>query len=378
MKSQLNLKHAFTTLLFVILGATAFAQTGKISGKVSDQKTGETLIGVTIKVVGLTKGAATDVEGRYVIGGMTAGKYTIEASYVGYSTKRITDVEIKGSLATVVDLIMEESNDQKLNEVVITASVKQESVNALYSSQKNSARISSGITADQIRRSPDKNTSEVLKRVSGASVQDGKFLVIRGLSDRYNVALINNSLLPSTEPDKRAFSFDIIPSNMIDRIVINKTASPDLPGDFAGGVTQVITKDIPDNNFINFSISTGYNTQATFKDFTSNKRNGTDFLGFDDGSRGIPSGFPSSRAIYNPANTAQRVAFSKLFNNPYKDETTTALPVQSYQFTWGNVARFKNESSFGSIISLNYRREQNKRNAERESFDGINFINKYN
>lgn len=361
-----------------MLGATVFAQSGKISGKVSDQKTGETLIGVTIKVVGLTKGAATDVEGRYVIGGMAAGKYTIEASYVGYSTKRITDVEIKGSLSTVVDLIMEESNDQKLNEVVITASVKQESVNALYSSQKNSARISSGITADQIRRSPDKNTSEVLKRVSGASVQDGKFLVIRGLSDRYNVALINNSLLPSTEPDRRAFSFDIIPSNMIDRIVINKTASPDLPGDFAGGVTQVITKDIPDNNFINFSIATGYNTQATFKDFTSNKRNGTDFLGFDDGSRGIPSGFPSSRALYNPANAAQRVAFSKLFSNPYKDETTTALPVQTYQFTWGNVARFKNESSFGSIISLNYRREQTKRNAERESFDGINFINKYN
>jgi outer membrane receptor protein involved in Fe transport len=377
LKSQLKLKQAIITLLFVIIGTAAFAQTGRISGKVSDDKTGETLIGVTVKIAGTTKGTSTDVEGRYSINGVAAGKYTIEVSYIGYSTKRVTDIVVKNGIPTVVDLILEGSNSQKLNEVVITASVKQESVNALYASQKNSSRISSGITADQIRRSPDKNTSEVLKRVSGASVQDGKFLVIRGLSDRYNVALINNSLLPSTEPDKRAFSFDIIPSNMIDRIVINKTASPDLPGDFAGGVTQVITKDIPDNNFISFSISTGYNTQSTFKDFTSTPRNGTDFLGFDNGNRSLSSGFPSSRSVYNSAGTAQRIAFSKLLPNAYADETTTAIPMQNYQFTWGNVAKYKNGGVFGSIVSLNYRKEQNIRDAERESYDGINFINKY-
>jgi outer membrane receptor protein involved in Fe transport len=378
LKSQLQLKKTIITLLFVIMSAAGFAQgTGKISGKISDDKTGETLIGVTVKIAGTTKGISTDVEGRYTISGISAGKYTLEVSYVGYSTKRVTDVEVKNYNATVVDIILEGSNSQKLNEVVITASVKQESVNALYASQKNSSRISSGITADQIRRSPDKNTSEVLKRVSGASVQDGKFLVIRGLSDRYNVALINNSLLPSTEPDKRAFSFDIIPSNMIDRIVINKTASPDLPGDFAGGVTQVITKDIPDNKFISFGVSTGYNTQSTFKDFTSTPRNGIDFLGFDNGNRSLPSGFPSTRSLYNSAGTAQRIAFSKLLPNAYGDKTTTAIPMQNYQFTWGNVAKFENGGVLGSIISLNYRKEQNIRDAERESYDGINFINKY-
>jgi outer membrane receptor protein involved in Fe transport len=380
LKPQLQLKQAILTLLLLVLmSITGFAQgIGKISGTVTDQKTGETLIGVTVKITGTIKGAATDIEGRYTISNLAAGKYSVEASYIGYSTKRITDIEVKPGAAVIVNLVMEDSNSQKLNEVVITASVKQESVNALYASQKNSARISSGITADQIRRSPDKNTSEVLKRVSGASVQDGKFLVIRGLSDRYNVALINNSLLPSTEPDKRAFSFDIIPSNMIDRIVINKTASPDLPGDFAGGVTQVITKDIPDNNFITFSAATGFNTNSTFKDFFSNSRNGLDFLGFDDGSRSLPTKFPSSRSVYNRASTAQKIAYSKLFPNAYGEVSSTALPMQNYQVTWGNVAKYSNGGVFGSILSFNYRKEQNIRDAERESFDGVNFINKFN
>jgi outer membrane receptor protein involved in Fe transport len=150
---------------------------------------------------------------------------------------------------------MEETATQSLNEVVVTATYRQETVGALYAQQKNAISISSGIVADQIRRSPDRNTSEVLKRVSGTSIQDGKFIVIRGLSDRYNTALLNNAILPSSEPDRKAFSFDIVPSNLVDRIVISKTASPDLPGDFAGGVTQIITKDIPDRNFFGVAIT---------------------------------------------------------------------------------------------------------------------------
>jgi outer membrane receptor protein involved in Fe transport len=164
---------------------------------------------------------------------------------------------------------------------------------------------------------------------------------------------------------------------MIDKVVINKTASPDLPGDFAGGVTQVITKDIPDSEFLNFSVATGYNTQSTFKDFMSNRRNGTDFLGFDNGSRSLPSKFPSNRSVYNNLSNSQKVAYSKLLPNSYGDQLTTALPMQNYQVTWGRASKFENQGVFGSIISFNYRKEQNQRMADRESYDGINFINKY-
>ncbi|TKB98791.1 TonB-dependent receptor [Pedobacter cryophilus] len=368
------------SFLLIISANQVYAQTGKIAGKVTDKTTGETLIGLTVGIEGTTKGAATDVEGRYVISNLAAGKYNLTFRYLGYKSKNVTGVDVIDGKVTSLDVIMEEAATQSLNEVVVTASYRQETVGALYAQQKNAVSISSGISSDQIRKSPDKNTSEVLRRVSGTSIQDGKFIVIRGLSDRYNTALLNNAILPSSEPDRKAFSFDIVPSNLVDKIVISKTASPDLPGDFAGGVTQIITKDIPDKNFFGVAITTGYNSQSTFKDFRSNGRNSTDFLGFDDGSRGIPDGFPKSRSLYNNNNTTvqEKIANTKLFDNPYAVETTTAMPIQSYQINWGNVRNFKNEGTLGSILSLTYRNGQTYQGATRETFDGIETNYQYN
>jgi len=131
--------------------------------------------------------------------------------------------------------------------------------------KKNSANVSDGISAETIKRTPDKNTSDVLKRISGASIQDNRFVIVRGLNDRYNAAFLNGAPLPSSESDRKAFSFDIFPSNMLDNLIITKTASPDLPGDFAGGVLQINTKSVPDKDFQTISIGTGYNTITTGK-----------------------------------------------------------------------------------------------------------------
>lgn len=358
MKSQLHLKKALITALFVIIGAAAFAQTGKISGKVSDKKTGETLIGVTVKIAGTTKGISTDVDGRYQISGITAGKYILEASYVGYLTKRITEIEVTSEKTTPVDFVMEESNSQKLNEVVITATVKQESVNTLYALQKQSLRISDGISADLIRRSPDKNTSEVLKRVSGTSIQDNRFVVVRGLGDRYNTTLMNNALLPSSEPDKKAFSFDVIPSSLIDNITISKTATPDLPGDFAGGAVQIFTKDFPDQKFMSIQVGAGYNTQTTFKNMKRGTRGSTDFLGFDNGDRKLPQAFENIKNVYftDAVSASKRAEVSQAFNNGYGVRGEyNALPTGNLQFTLGDTKIFENDSKLGYIFSANYR-----------------------
>lgn len=368
MKSQLNLKKALITVLFVIISAAVFAQTGKISGKVSDKKTGETLIGVTVKIKGTTKGSSTDVEGRYIISALAPGKYTLEASYVGYSTKNITDVEVKGGNSAVVDLVMEEGGGQKLNEVVITATVKQESVNTLYNRQRTSVSISDGISADQIRRSPDRNTSEVLKRVSGTSIQDNKFIIVRGLSDRYNATLLNNAILPSSEPDRKAFSFDIIPSNMVDNIVINKTASPDLPGDFSGGVVQVLTKDIPTENYIFLSAGTGYNSQSTFKDFQLGKKDGVENFGFVGKDRNIPEGIVST-AKYQVMSDYEKIASGKLFPNSFGINNSKAAPAQAYQLSTGLRKTLKNNANIGAILSLNYRNSESLTKSERFEYN---------
>lgn len=377
MKSQLNLKKALITVLFVIISVSVFAQTGKISGKVSDKKTGETLIGVTVRVTGTTKGASTDVEGRYVISALTPGKYTIEASYIGYITKQITEVEVKDGNSTVIDLVMDESNLNRLNDVVITATAKQESVNTLYARQKNSASISDGISADQIRRSPDRSTADVLKRVSGTTVQDNKFIIVRGLSDRYNQSTLNNAVLPSTEPDRKAFSFDLIPSNMIDNVVINKTASPDLPGDFAGGVVQVTTKDFPDQNYMNVNVGLGYNSQSTFKQFYGDQRGSLDFLSITDRSRDLPANFPDKTQLGN--SLPVRINASKSLPNDWAYyDYGKALPSQNLQFTLGRVYRSENNNSFGAVFSLNYRNAETKSFIQRQDGDNGTLAYNYN
>jgi len=353
------------------MSASIFAQgTGKISGTISDKKTVETLIGVTVKLKGSTKGMATDVDGKYSITGLASGKYTVVYQYIGYTGKEISEVEVNSGKNTILNVILEESNSQNLNEVVIKGSFKKETINALYAQQKNNAAISDGISSELIKRSPDKNTSDVLKRVSGTTIQDNKFVVIRGLSDRYNAAMLDGSTLPSTEPNRKAFSFDIVPSNLVDNLIISKTATPDLPGDFAGGAIQITTKDIPEQNFISFGVAAGYNTASTFKDFKSGTRNLTDYLGFDNGDKKLGSNFPSTNRINNGLTPAQNISALKALPRNWRVYNFTALPTQNYQFTIGRVKDLKNNRKFGALVSLTYRNAQTINNdVKRQYYD---------
>lgn len=358
-------------LLFSLLFSHALyaSDPSRITGKVTDKKTGEALIGVTVVVMGSDKGAVTDVEGRYVIS-VSEGTYTVDFKYMGYQTKSVTDVRVIGGKALNLDVIMDEPKSKELSEVVIRGSFKQETINALYAAQKNNAVISDGISADLIKKSPDKNTGEVLKRVSGTSIQDNKFVVVRGLGERYNTTLMNNSVMPSTEPDKKAFSFDIIPANLIDNITIYKTATPDLPGDFSGGAIKVNTRDFPDQRFLEISLGTGYNTQATLKEFYSGPPKGNlDFLGFDDGSRKLPSSYTRVKNNYTNLETDQKITISKDFPNTFgENKEGKAMPPLSFQFTTGNSYNRKNNSRFGYIFAVNYGAGQTLRFKERDGY----------
>lgn len=348
------------TLLFVLLMSLQAIAGGKISGKVTDEKTGDPIIGATIIVQGTGKGTATDVDGRFMVD-VAAGEYVVEIKYIGYMAKNVSDVVVKEGGVTELNATIAEDTKKQLTEVVVKASMKKESINALYSIQKNSIAVSSGISADIIQRTPDKNTGEVLKRVSGASVKDGKYVVIRGLSDRYNLAMVNNALMPSTEPDKKAFSFDVIPSNLIDNIIINKTASADMPGDFAGGVVTVLTKDVPEKDFVNVGVSAGYNTQSTGKDFVSNERTGMSYLAFPGNTNALPSSFGKDAAYYNGlrnTNPQQQYDAAKSLPNSYKEVTTTAMPNTAINASVGKAVNFKNGDKFGAVIGLNLRNNQ--------------------
>ncbi len=348
-----NLSLYFFLAIFTTLSSlSAAAQNVRITGKIINQRN-QPVAGATVGIKG-QRSVPANADGEFVLS-VPAGNYTITVSAIGYKTKEVSDVDVKAGADNTVDIVLEDKKEE-LGEVVVTSSRRQESTNALLTFQKNNTAMSSGLAADFIRRTPDKNTGEVLRRVSGASIQDNKFVVVRGLSDRYNAAMVNGATLPSSEPDKKAFSFDIIPSQLIDNIVINKTATPELTGEFAGGLVQVATKDIPTKNLLSVGLSLGFNTQSIGQEFFSNNRGGTDWLGFDDGQRRLPGSYPRKYGDYNRLPVADRFAVARDFNDAVFGETrSTAGPIQQYNLTWANAVRGKNGGAFGSVFGLTYR-----------------------
>jgi hypothetical protein len=341
-------------LLLSIISICSFAQTIRLTGKVTNQRN-EPIAGASIQIEGSNTGTAADIEGRFTLNLESGRKYVLVISAIGYTSKAVADIEVGVGQNNTIDIILESSKQTDLTGVVVRTTRRQESTVAVLSFQKNNTALSSGIAADFVRRTPDKNTGEVLRRVSGASIQDNKFVVVRGLSDRYNQAMLNDAQMPSSEPDKKAFSFDIIPASMIDNIIINKTATPDLPGEFAGGLVQIKTKDIPSKSAISVGFSVGYNSQSTYKNFTSNPRNPIDWLGFDNGDRSLPSTLPSI-AGYRTLTTEQKIEQTKTFSGDvYSEEVRKAAPITTLNLSWADVSRSKKNASFGTLIALYHR-----------------------
>lgn len=363
-----NYQHMkFLSILFAMLFITGqlFAG-GKITGKIKDEKTGEPIIGATIIVKGTEKGAATDVDGNFAIA-IDAGTYTLTVNYIGYQTKEIGEVKVTDNEPAELNVAIAESKSKELKEVVVRSTLKKENISAMIVYQKNTNTIAQVVSAEAIRRSPDRNTGEVLKRVSAASIQEGKYLVVRGLADRYNQATLNGMLLSSTEPDRKTFSFDLFPAGMIDNIVVNKAATPDLPGEFAGGLIQVNTKDIPTENFLNVQVGGGINTQTAGQDFYYYKGGKLDWLGVDDGTRALPSSFPD-KVAFNKTSTEKRYTLAKDFNNDWSYDKKSA-PVNANVQVSGGINTKLFGKTLGGIVAVNYNKQNRHSEVTRSFFN---------
>ena len=338
----------FYSLLIVLISSAIYSQTAIIKGTVVEEGTGKSIPGVLVKVLNTKLATQTDASGNFIIRNVPVGKQELQFSDFTLETKIISDVDAIKDETTSLTVSMAEKNNT-LNEVVIKRTkMKAESVASLLSVQKNSARVSDGISAETIKRTPDKTTSDVLKRISGTSIQDNKFVIIRGLNDRYNTTYLNGSPLPSTEPDKKAFSFDIFPANMLDNLIIYKTATPDLPGEFAGGVIDINTKSTPDKDFQSYSVGTGYNTITTYKTkFEAN-----------DIKTGLPTYFPNSSdfiALQNlktETSIQQIASLAKNYQTDWSVDEGKFDPNTNLQITLGRYFKFNGEQSLGLLASL--------------------------
>lgn len=361
-------KKYFLLVAFIFVAFVSFAQTGKITGKVLNGKN-EPLQGVSIKITGAPGGTTSDVEGRFTLSLPTGKKYELTFTAVGYAAKVLSEVETTAGQVNEVSIVMEKGGAE-LSTVTVTSRrtpARLETVNSVIAFQKNTGTVASVVSAETIRRSPDRNTGDVLKRTPGASLQDGKFLVIRGLADRYNQAMLNGILLTSTEPDRKTFSFDLIPAPMIDNIIINKAFLPEYPGEWAGGLIQVNTKDIPSQNFFNVQIGTGFNTQTIGKDFYKVKGSGTDWLGIDNGERGLPTGYKTKTAFDN-LSRSEKTELGKSMPNIWTAERASAPLNASFQANGGFTTKLYNKTiggTFGIIYNKSNRivKMMNRRNS---------------
>ncbi len=321
-------------LLIYLFSHQTFSQT--LSGKSKSNK--EDLIGVTIWLTNTNTnkkiGTTSDINSEYHFPNIGKGRYSIKASFVGYKEYNKT-LQIDDT--TRFDILMEE-DAKVLEEVVVKQISKKETSTALINTLKSSYIVADGLSIESIKKTPDRTVGDALKRVSGVSIQNDKFVLVRGLADRYNSALLNKSILPSTEPDRRAFSFDIIPTSLIDNIIINKGASANLPGDFAGGLVQITTKEVS-GDFFNISLGGSWGSLSTGQDFRL-----VDPIQF-------PSSFPSTNG-YRIAGLGDRRAYTKLIGSP-QSEDFSSIPNLNGNLAFG-VVRNKWNILFSSTARNTY------------------------
>jgi hypothetical protein len=360
----------FFTLLLISLFTLIQAQS-VIKGTVSDRKHNEPLTGAAILVEGTTTGTTADIDGNFEIK-IAPGKYTLIVSYVSYSTRKITDVIVTSIQPTFINIDMEEAS-MELESVQVVARMKTDTDLSMLRSVRTSMQVVSGISSQQIGKTLDRDASEVVKRVPGVTIQDNRFIIVRGLNQRYNNVWLNNAATPSSETDVKAFSFDAIPSNMIDNLLIYKTGTAENAAEATGGFIKITTKNIPDENFLHIEYGIAYNDKTTFSDMQLLNLRSMDLLGIGSYQRDIPTNFPVN---INEISAVKRDAAALQLSSHWVAQPLTALPNQKFSFALGKKWNLNLGSRLGTMTSVSYSNTYSTRdnmlNYMYERYDEVN------
>ncbi|MCE2504002.1 MAG: TonB-dependent receptor [Chlorobi bacterium] len=344
-------------VLFLPTLATA-QERGTLTGVVSDAISGEPIPGVTVLVIGQKgKGAATDVNGKYVVQGLVPGTYDISLSYLTYESDTIRGVVVKAGKEMRLDATLSESQEEVISDqVVLTRTRSKKSEAGALNQRQNALQVSEVMSAEGIATSGASDAGDAMKRQTGVTVQNGKYLNIRGIGERYNTTQLNGVNLPSPEPEKKVVPFDLFPAGMIDYITIVKTFTPDNPGDFAGGLVKIETKDFPKHFIFNLGVGTGLNPETQGADALDYAGGGTDWLGIDDGTRALPDDIE----ITNRFDPQEQADLLRRFDNKIWTPSDASLPInQSFNVTLGN--SFGDKAPIGFLFSGSYSNNFNYR-----------------
>ncbi len=355
---------------FATLNSFAQQETGTISGNISDSV--ETVIGAVVVVEGNnTLGAFTDTDGNFTIKNIKPGTYAILVTYFGYKPLKVENVQVEAGKNTEMGNVYMKIDATESQEVIVVGTKTTNTEESAVRETKESKEVINVISAEQISKSQDRDAAQVMQRIPGVTLIQNRFIMVRGLSERYNSVLLNGAVAPSSEADTKAFSFDLIPSNMIDRVTVYKSGSYDQPADFAGSVVRIYTRNSLDENVTQLSVTGGYRSGTTFKSFSRMEQFGSDALGFGAGKRDFPSDFPAK--VTDPSLTGSMAdvekveAQSEAFANNWNIKKSSAYPDGRLNFLIGR--KFNLGSvRVSSINNLSYSNTRQYAKIDRNSY----------
>ena len=351
-------KQLFFTLIAFLISFNMLSQTGLVRGSLIDNDFQDPVPFANIIVKETGTGTTTDFDGNYELE-LIEGNYTILFSFIGYETVEIKDVNVNSIEPTIVNVTMN-TLAQGLDEVVVSVSASTNTEKSVLEFQKQSISLVDGLSSQRIKSSGASNIASAVKSVPGVSVQGGKYVYVRGLGDRYTKSILNGVDIPGLDPDRNTIQMDIFPTNILDNVIVVKSASAEMPADFTGGIVDVITKEFPNSKQFSISFSSAFNPKMHYNDnYLTSKSSNTDFLGFDDGLRSIPvdpyQGYSVSESINSPKITN----VTREFNPNMAAINKTSLGDYSFNISGGNQILLKNENRLGYFGSLSYKNNTN-------------------
>lgn len=354
----LKSKNAVILAFFAVFPLFSIAQKGFIRGTIFDDVSGESVIGASIQVAETSLGAVSDLDGKFSIS-IDPGTYTVRISMISYQQVVIEGVVVRSGEATILDNIRLKEDVQTLEAVVVSSEALRNSETSIMSLKRKSANVMDGISADKFRRVGDSDASEAIKRVTGVSVEGGKYVYVRGLGDRYTKTTLNDVDIPGLDPDRNSIQIDIFPTSLIDNMMVLKSSVSEMPADFTGGVVNIETKDFPDEKVFNVSASIGYNPSMHLRnDYFMYQGGKTDWLGVDDGTRALPPGALAEPypAPGTPGVSPQDVnQYLKGFNKDLAATNQTSFMDFNFGLSSANQKNFANGNSLGYVFSLAYK-----------------------
>ena len=347
------MKKHLLNFIFILFTSFIYSQSGKVTGLIMDGEYDEPMAFANVIVKGSTIGTTTDFDGKYSLD-LEPGEYTLTFSFVGYQTIEVSEVLIKSDEVEQVDVTL---STNTLDEIIITTTVRKNTESAVLDIQKKSAVMLDGLSSQGIKKAGASNIASAVKSVPGVSVQGGKYVYVRGLGDRYTKSILNGVDIPGLDPDRNTIQMDIFPTNILENIIVIKSAAAEYPADFTGGVVDIVTRDFPTKKETSFSIGSAYNSEMHFKnDFLIGPSEGTDFLGFDNNSRSRPI----NRYQYIPGTFENYPLLTQLtssFNPILQAERKTSKNDFNFGFTTGNQFLVGDNDKLGYQFSLSYRNE---------------------